>query len=298
MLNPLAILTSDVHYRLDRPVSRAEESWREVMEARLGYLRQSANDYDVPVVIAGDLFNRACPSMETVAFAMDTLTGFRNPIFCTFGQHDTPYHIAEGRHNAAYGILTRANRIRDLPVNQWFHYFNKIAIYAMPWGAYEMPEPVHGPGVKLGVMHKYVWATPDTKHTKAGPESCVTGISDYVRAFDAMVIGDNHTPWKAGNVFNHGAFLATSSDQKHLSLRLGVLWDDGSITLEPEHETAKAEWVDDAVTATYKTASGLIYDLKAIDEGRADFAETLRVVGGKAARPGTKQVIDRILEKI
>jgi hypothetical protein len=34
--------------------------------------------------------------METVAFAMDTLIGFNRPIFCTFGQHDTPYHIAEG----------------------------------------------------------------------------------------------------------------------------------------------------------------------------------------------------------
>ena len=293
---PLAILCSDLHLRETTPRSRAESDWYEVMAAQLAALTDAAREFYVPIICAGDVFDKWNPSAELVNFAIDNLP----TIYAIPGQHDLRYHAYDERYRGAYGALCKTRKIIDLPANQWFlihgghnHLFN-LWTWAMPWGKYGVPDPIQtSSDFKLGVLHQYRWCNTGNKHAMADDSS---KLESLIPGLDALLIGDNHIPWELPRVLNHGGFIPQNSDQRDYVPHYGVLFADGHIERKP-YNVPEPQWVENEVPQQAE-ASGVIEQLNNLQETSDSFTDRLKRAVQNEVRKTVKEELEAILQKV
>jgi hypothetical protein len=297
---PLAILCSDLHLRETTPRARAESDWYGVMELQLNALQQAASDLDnLPIICAGDVFDKWNPSAELVNFAIAKLP----PIFAIPGQHDLRYHAYEERHRGAYGALCKARKITDLIAGE----YNLIRVlggkhlwvWAMPWSKYELPKPKaesHG-DLRLGVLHQYRWCNQLNKHAMADDTS---RIDSLFPGLDALLIGDNHIPWELPRILNHGGFIPQNADQRDYVPHYGVLYGDGHIERKP-YDVPAPQWVEEWIPeAKQSVADGLIEELQSLETTSDSFLDILRIriesEVNDCVRSSLQDIYDRLME--
>jgi len=270
---PLAVLCSDLHLRETAPSARAEKDWYEVMENHLNALYRAANNSErsIPIICAGDVFDRWNPSSELVRFAIQKLP----KMLAIPGQHDLRYHDYESRLRGAYGCLVAAEILWDLPAGQWFDFNEGLQVWAMPWGRWEPPtSPYSDPSfIRLGVLHKYAWSNQFNCHAKAEESSRFERLYPNL---DAMIIGDNHIPWMLPNVMNHGGFIPQNADQKSLVPHYGLLMSDGTIERHP-YDVPEPVWLESwqPQVEDAKVASEVIQELQDLQLSGDSFLENL-----------------------
>lgn len=286
MKTPLCLITADWHLRTTSPCSRAEKNWFTVMENRMLALKQLQRQYgDCPILIAGDLFNTHDSPASLITWAMRHMP---NKVYSCPGNHDLLGHSYAEAYRGSYGALVESDTIKDMPAGRWFpivHKTKRFLVWPMPWGFNDLPESldieVPDAPVKLCLLHKYVWASPNTKHFGAGDDSNVVGLSDYSKHFDLIAIGDNHISWKAGKFHNPGGFFSfTSAEKTHIHF-ISILYSDGSSERVPFPEDA--QWVDSGTEFAPTGASrGLLDELNQLDNDGASFETMLKVLEDKA----------------
>ncbi len=295
---PLAVLCSDLHLRETAPSARAEKDWYEVMENHLNALGDAAYRCgNVPIICAGDVFDRWNPSSELVRFAIQHLP----EMWAIPGQHDLRYHDYESRLRGAYGCLVAAGVIYDLPAGTWDG-GRDLQVWAMPWGRWEPPteaekNPFNGielpfNGIKLGVLHKYAWSNQFNCHAKAEESSRFERLYPNL---DAMIIGDNHIPWMLPNVMNHGGFIPQNADQKSLVPHYGLLMSDGTIERHP-YDVPEPVWLESwqPQVEDAKVASEVIQELQGLQLSGDSFLENLeRSVDGVS--PSTAVILRQMI---
>ena len=295
---PLAVLCSDLHLRETVPRSRAEPDWYEVMERQLNCLWSYALELEVPIICAGDVFDKWNPSAELVNFAISKLP----KMYAIPGQHDLRCHQYEERTRGAYGALCKAGKIVDLPANEWYRIpgyseFDRpdLYVWAMPWGQYEIPSDRENRDVTLGVLHQYRWSNANNKHPMAEDSS---KLESLFPGLDALLIGDNHIPWELPGILNHGGFIAQNSDQKNHRPHYGVLYADGHIERKP-YDTPAPQWVEHWVPeAPQAVADGLIRELESLENTGDSFVERLRMAVESESDSTVKDKLRDIYEKV
>lgn len=299
---PIAILCSDLHLRETTPRARAESNWYEVMDAHLTFLWKVRKNYDVPIICAGDVFDKWNPSAELVNFAIARLPN----MFAVPGQHDLRYHSYDERHRGAYGALCKAGKIVDLPANSYYPhpigggYY--LRLWAMPWGKYELPDPSHHKNSKdihLGVLHQYRWSNANNKHAMAEDSS---KLESLFPGLDALLIGDNHIPWELPRILNHGGFIPQNSDQKEYVPHYGILYDDGHIERHP-YDVPAPQWVEEwspsvASSATNAIAGELIQELENLETSGDTFVDRLRMAVASQEDATVRRKLEEIYEKV
>lgn len=273
MKKHILITTSDWHLRSTVPASRLERCWYEVMEQRITQLK--ATYPHTPVVIAGDVFDRPDPPSSLVSWAISFLKGME--IHTLPGQHDLPQHRYNARDQGAYGALVKAGTIKDLPAYEWKTIGNMragVSMYSMPWDHYELPADEAPSGLfRLGVMHKYAWATAANCYIGADPESNAVGLTKYMKHFDLLAVGDNHIAWNTPAIVNHGSFFSfTSAQVGHVPL-VGIVYDDHTFEIRPFPEINPL-WQP---TAIDERVSSVLASLNTIEIATAGFTETIAV---------------------
>ena len=291
MKQPILITSSDWHLRTTVPCSRAEKSWFEVMEQRINQLKAAYPD--VPIAVAGDLFDRPDPPASLVSWAITSLKGMK--LYCIPGQHDLAAHQYSARHHGAYGALIKAGIIEDLDAGQWKTMGTMraaVAMYSQPWGSYAMPEGCPYEGMfKLCLLHKYVWVNQATCYVGADEESNITKMTHYLKAFDGVAIGDNHIAFSLPRLVNHGSLLAMTSAQVGHIPKLGVVYDDNTYEAVsfPELEP---QWQP---TAVQEKVDSIVASLSAMTVSAASFRETLEM-RAQQATPAQQVIYYGLLE--
>lgn len=300
---PLAVLCSDLHLRETTPRARAESDWYEVMAAQLKSLGSAAWELDVPIICAGDVFDKWNPSARLVSFAMDHLP----KMFAITGQHDQEGHLLSHRYKGAYGALCKAEKIIDLSANEWLlirhgcRHSNRpsLWVWAMPWGAYEAPtefdfSKARDP-FKLGVLHQYRWSNSNNKHPKAEDSS---KLESLFPGLDALIIGDNHIPWELPRILNHGGFIAQNADQRDYQPHYGVLYADGHIERKP-YNTPAPQWLDAGIELPKEKIAGeVIEQLNQLQGSGDSFADRLKQVIQNTVKQEVKKELESILQKV
>lgn len=298
---PLAILCSDLHLRETTPRARAESDWYEVMAAQLSSLWEVHAELDVPIICAGDVFDKWNPSSKLVSFAITHLP----PMYAITGQHDLEGHRLDRRFFGAYGALCKALKITDIPANEWFAIPSKrsrirhLWVWAMPWGAYGMPTELDhsrsGHAVKLGVLHQYRWSNPTNKYAMAEDSS---KLESLFPGLDALLIGDNHIPWELPGILNHGGFIAQNADQKDYQPHYGVLYADGHIERKP-YNTPAPQWLDAGIELPKEKIAGeVIEQLNQLQGSGDSFADRLKQVIQNTVKQEVKKELESILQKV
>lgn len=309
---PLAVLCSDIHLSDRAPVARsAEPDWLEAQGRVLDQVKKLCDKDDIPLIVAGDLFDKWNPSPAVVNMAMERLP---SKVFAVPGQHDLRHHNYEDRHCTAYWTLVKAKRITDLPPGKAY-LVNKdrakgdplLFAHGFPWGHKVKPlsERSDVPEINLAVIHAYCWAAGHSYPN--APNDKTTGQwSKRLMGYDAAVFGDNHKGFLDSYdpvcpIYNCGALIRRKQDERQLSPGVGFLYADKPFLRPVPLNTSGEKWLDpeDYAGQRVKTAadfSDFLAELAEDEDVDFDFAEVVRrrMNEGKVSKAVRKFVLEAL----
>lgn len=281
----VALLTADWHLSLRPPVARsAEPDWLEAQGRPLKQLNRLANHalpWPVPLLMAGDLFDRYNPPPELVNWTIQTMP----TVYAVPGQHDLQHHSYRDIRKSAYWTLKEAGKVIHLEPGQPVEILGKVPlrVHGFPWGFKPAPpEKASGLALEVAVVHRYLWV--DGKgHPGAAPNRHLNTLRKRLRGYDAAVFGDNHVPFSARvgtcRAFNCGGLQRRRSDEVDHRPSVGVLTADGKIK---RHylDVSKDLFLDEPDLEKTKeyllNAHGFIQELSALNDAVLDFREAIR----------------------
>ena len=299
---PVAILISDLHLQLNKPVAREEENWWYVIRDKLALLHALKSQLDAPIICAGDILDYwKCPH-ELVNYLIENLP----EMWAVPGQHDLPLHNYADRRKSAYWTLVKAKRIHQLVPGERHVIVTpgscpELYVYGFPWG-FPIQRPL-GDGLNLCVAHQYVWKE-GCGHALASNEQRASKLKAQLKGYDVALFGDNHKNFveKVGDctVFNHGCFIPRKSDERNYKPRIGILMSDGSLTFEAQ-DTSKDLWAPIA-EAKKKESDGnmqrIISELQDLGATGLDFKEAVkRYTTSKNIAKPVQDIINQLLEQ-
>jgi len=199
--NPYAaIFVSDIHLSHLAPALRSNEpDWYEAMARPVRELRRLAGKLNVPVICAGDVFDKWSPPAELITFAIQELP----EMYAVPGQHDLKHHSYEDIEKSGYWTLVEAGVIHHLEPGSPQR-VNNLELYGFPWKHPITPCPNKNERLKVAVIHAYCWEG-QYKYLNAPESGNVRNFK--LSGYDAAVIGDNHIGWARGKVCNCGGFM-------------------------------------------------------------------------------------------
>ncbi len=302
----VAVHAADLHLDSRAPPYRSlEEDW---LATQTGYLRQLKQlCRGVPLLLAGDVFNKATPSPEIITLALETLPS--SHVYGICGNHDAPFHRLEDLKKSAYGVLVAAKKIIDVvpghPVV--IDGATPMRLHGFPCGV--PVEPLNKPNdfyLEIALIHSYVWTT-GTGYPGASEKHRLGAYKKRLTGYDIALFGDNHitTTWNLGRtepgaaVFNPGSFTILKRDQKNHRPCVGLIYADSSV--EPFYLDVSQDkylTVDKEETSQEEGSGAFIASLLELGECALNFKETLlRVVEGEGVDSRVRDIIIKLLDK-
>jgi len=263
---PFAIVCSDIHLSSAPPAARIDEpDWLKAMETQMLWLFQQAGAYNVPIVIAGDVFDKAICDSRFIAYVNKIFKQCKVPIYTVAGNHDLPYHSYDNLDESAYGILLGMGSIINVdPTVSWM--VNSpvssstrcmVTFHDFHWGRavtdLPAPDPNH---INVAVFHKFIYDA-TTSYFGADPdglyETQVKNMPHNYR-YDFLIFGDNHTPFSkttpaGATLINCGSFFRRSQNDRDLKPAAYLLKTDGTFEtlFVPLDGQAFLQNIDDAL---------------------------------------------------
>ena len=189
----IALLCSDLHIGTCPVARSAELDWFLAMRRGIDELKALQLEYGgVPIVVAGDVFDRWGTNPEIINWAIDHLP----QMFSIPGQHDLPNHQLSAMDRSAYATLVRAGVLIDLKPNLPVQ-CGSVVMVGFPWGTEVVPYT----GVKekgcvyLAVVHHYLYVNANDAYVGISADSSLGAFRSKLKGFDAAVFGDNHKSW-------------------------------------------------------------------------------------------------------
>ncbi len=298
----LAVLISDLHISEKVPACRAESpsEWLDVQEDYFRQVEDLAHDQgDVPVVCAGDVFDRWDSPASLINWAIRVLP----KMYAVPGQHDMPNHSYDQLHRSAYWTLVEAGVVCNLPPEEGLPANPDLILYGFPWGSKLRLQPgvsftVQATAIHLAVVHKYLWYA-EAKHPGANPADHVMQIWPNLIWYDAIVSGDNHRSFQHAQLFNPGTFIRRKADEISSLPTIGVLNSDGCI-VTTHLDVSKDRFVEapeKAEAMGLNSREFLDYLLK-LSDAPLNFAKAVdRYLKEHSVDERTQALIARILEE-
>ena len=299
-MKPIAIFMSDLHLSLTPPACRADKDW---LAVQAGYLEQvdalREGDTEIPIIIAGDIFDRWNPPNELVHFALRHLP---DNVMSIPGQHDLPNHRIDDMFRSGYGVLVEARKLQHIAGRKEMQGPGNTRISGFGWGQ-EITRPrTKDNAFQIAVIHKYIWAG-DRKYPDAPADCEVTGMQKQFAGYDMVVAGDNHkgflvTQSSGTRVLNCGGFIRRKSDEIDYRPCVGLLFELG--TVKRHKLDTSADVFQSEVAAHPETAVDLqsfIQGLEELGEHGLNFREMVKNhLRTEDLSLGAKQIIMEALD--
>lgn len=256
------------------------------MERQIGQVGKLCKDYDVPLILSGDIFHKPNAKAELINFAIKQFHEiFSYGAFAIPGQHDLPLHNYEDMKKSAYWSLCLAGAMENLPPKIPVDVNSQLTVVGFPWGTEIEPWKSKIPNgqVCLAVIHDYIWI-PGVSYQGAPEGKLASNFNEKLDGFDAAVFGDNHKGFltSVGNcqVMNCGSFIPRNADEFEYTPQVGFLYSDGSIE---QHclDTKEDKWLEESEIAAmaYKGAdfTDFVDSIREVSDAGVDFLENLKI---------------------
>jgi len=243
----VAIACADIHLQHNAPACRAgEPNWYKAMARPLDEMRALAEKYEVPILCAGDVFDKWNSGPELINWAIKHLP----KMYAVPGQHDLPQHRLDDVRKSAYWTLVEAGVIKNLPVGMPLYIDESTAVHGFPWGVEIEAKELNRQGINIAVAHQYRWIK---GHCYTGAQtSARVSMAQGLTDFDVVIFGDNHSGFltKVGTkttVFNCGTLMRRKSDEVYYQPQVGIIYSDGCVvphlldTSEDQLDSTKKE---------------------------------------------------------
>ena len=251
MSEVLLVAVSDLHLDHKPPGARAERGsrWYDAMKRQLTELREVCEEYDCPLVVAGDVFNDGWRTTRTppelVNFAIDQFSQFPKEVYAVPGQHDLPYHRYNDMKRSAYWTLVKSKVVTHLPSGHVFAR-GSYTLEGVPWGCPVPERASKGSAVHIAVVHRYCWWA-DRCHPGCDPKDNVAHVPNQFPGYGVVLFGDNHKGFQTkvggASVSNCGTFMRRGADEKEYVPFATLVHKDGSVSRHDYLSTSEDEWV-------------------------------------------------------
>ena len=305
----IAILCADIHLSHKPPIWRSNEpDWYAAMARPLVEIQELSEEYDCPVLCAGDIFDKWNSPAELINFALEH---FPKKISAIPGQHDLPEHNLDNIYRSAYETLVRAKKIENLiPLILQPHL--GISLKSFPFGIDIRPlKKEERSKLNIALVHDYVWygkaKYPNAPEEKEIPKGIKKPNKHMVNGkyygYDVIVYGDNHKSFLTHigktTIFNCGTLMRRKSDEEDYKPQVGLLFSDSSVE----------RYYLDISKDVHLTVDDTVKEAEALDEIDMEvFAKELRKLGSSAldfanaikqfwTREKTKQKVQDIILK-
>lgn len=223
----IALAIADLHLSLKAPACREEEDWLAVQAGYLDQVKKMLEDNPgVPLLCAGDIFDRHNVTPELINFALDKLP---DGMICVAGNHELPNHRFLELYRSGYGVLENAGKIRDISPRERVDLADGWCVRGFGFG-FE-PSPTADKKA-IALVHGYVWrlgssfaGAPKGDHYKAW--------AHRLKGYDVAVFGDNHQRFTASaggcHILNCGTFIRRKLDEIDEGPAVGAVFSNGDI---------------------------------------------------------------------
>lgn len=310
MKEAIAILTSDWHIWGTAPLYRADEpDWFKAMERPLRAIKRfQKQNGDIPVIIAGDIFDFYNPPPATVNWLMRKMP--RN-VYAIPGQHDLQNHKLDLIEKSGFWTLVEGGKITYL--NPDFENTVEVKgfevkIVSKPWN-YEPAIPEKGDvDILLYVAHQYIYSNQQNCYIGADEKGDISKQQDFLNEVDVAVFGDNHIPFnytlknsKKTKIVNCGTLLRRKVDERQNEIGFTVLYSDCSVekilfdTDKDIYSVITGKKKDD--TQEEKTAE-LLKELEQLDTISFNFEDEInRYLNKEKRSKNEKNIVTEIISK-
>jgi len=300
----IAVLVSDIHLSHRPPIARSvEPDWYAAMARPLQELEelQETDNGCVPVICAGDVFDKWNSSPELINFALDKLP----EMYAIPGQHDLPYHGIEEIQKSAYWTMERAKKIYDPNLGEPVSLGSgRLVFWGFPYGSELKACPSFFTDVvRLAVAHQYVWTT-DKHYVGADPSGQVLTVRKKLKGYDVALFGDNHKGFLLKGkptIFNAGTFMRRTSSERDYQPMVGLLHEDGTVKTH-FLDTSRDRFLDDSVAAGAEQMmlhlEGFLEGLRGLGEAGLDFEKAVEsALVEYGASKAVRRVVLEAMEK-
>jgi DNA repair exonuclease SbcCD nuclease subunit len=300
----VGILCSDLHLCHTPPPARATEpSWYDAMRRVADELFQLKGQLEVPLVLAGDVFDKPNPPLELVNFAIVNVP----VVHAVPGQHDLLNHVHADLHKTAYFTLVQAGVVKDINPESPTE-VDSLVLHGFPW-EFPLKKCPKQPGtfyLNVAVIHHYAWIAGHGYDNNMSPsKDRVSNLMTTLTGYDSVLFGDNHKNFvgakKGTSIFNPGSLMRRHSDQKDHKPCVGLLKRDG--TIEKHFLDVSQDKFIDVAAAQEKVSKEIDLDefleeIAAKGEAGLDYvAAVKRAVEGESVSKRTKRIVIECVER-
>lgn len=288
---PVAVCLSDIHLTERPPVARsAEPDWLLAQKRALDEVDRVAHKIGLnvhpmadsgrlPVIVAGDIFDRWNPSPRLLNWTIENLPR----CWAVPGQHDLRHHSYEDIEATGYWNLVLAEAINDIdPTCLNLVEDSSLVLHSFPWG-FDLEGNTAGINsgeLYVAVVHHYVWDI-GHGHPGASRDDAADRIQEKLAGYDVIITGDNHKGFQTGRLFNCGTLMRRKADEINYRPQVGILLADGAV-VPYRLDTSLDKFADpDLVTRILKDqgagldAFAFVEDLEQLGEAGVDFVEAV-----------------------
>jgi len=102
------LVVGDSHLTGRNPIARKDDLVSVQFE-KWEYIVDIANEYDVPIIHTGDIFNVAIIANSLLTKFGEILSKLNNPLYFVWGNHDLQYHSMDMWNRTSLGVLWKNN---------------------------------------------------------------------------------------------------------------------------------------------------------------------------------------------
>jgi UDP-2,3-diacylglucosamine pyrophosphatase LpxH len=248
---PLALVVSDVHLSFTPPTLHVDNpDWFDHIGRNFEWLFEQATKYNVPILIAGDIFDKAISDSRLLSFVISLFSKTPQPIYAVAGNHDLPFHSIDRIEESGYAVLMKAGVLIDCSESQsyvrnntlvqvhgyhWLKPFNSIIQQDM--GA-----------IQIALVHRMLTDGKAGWYPGCNEHTIDVVMKQFNHYFHYAVFGDNHVPFESFynaiqgkiHVLNPGGFIRRTRSDLDLVPRAYLLQLRGAAKVEVPTDIARA----------------------------------------------------------
>jgi len=309
----IAIACADIHLSAKAPIWRsAEPDWYAAMKRPLKEINNLQEEYDCPILCAGDIFDQwygasRKEASELINFALKYLP---DNMYCVPGQHDLPDHNYEDIGRSAYYTLVQAEKIQnvlpDVCIDNFL--YDNIVLHGFPFGHKLKLLNKPNEEISIAIIHEYCWIKGHSypgapEENKFGKRKAGIDKNNKWLGYDIVIYGDNHKGFKHQiedtTIFNCGTLMRRKSDEIGYKPQVGLIYSDGSV--EPHYlDTSLDKHLDVSGLKDADTEldiSSFIEELSKLGEAAFDFTAAMKQYFAKnKTNKNVKNVILKAME--
>jgi DNA repair exonuclease SbcCD nuclease subunit len=262
--------------------------------------------HDVPLLIAGDLFDTWKQPPELVNWVMEAFKEFDTPIYAIPGQHDLPNHRYEDIRRSCYWTLVEAGVITNLVLGKP-EYIGKqpgISVWGFPWGLEVDPDFEPNTKLDIALIHGYIWTDESNSFPGANPLKKWHRWKEKLKGFDVCCFGDNHKGFTLPDkgIVNCGTLMRRKIDEFQYRPMVYLIYDTGwteALAFDcSQDKFIKTKQVQDNGSQGDAMLEEVLEVLSDLSDQGVNFVETVkRACESMNLTPNVQRIIRKAIER-